>query len=141
MAVFAGLGEFLRARRARLRPGDVGQPAGPGLRRTPGLRREELALFEGLAGWPPRRRNTVRYTFCHPTARELFADWPKTAASSAANLRTVSATDPGTPGLAAKTFRHPHVGTLTLSFEALHLEGCLSTRPRQAAPTTTRWPC
>lgn len=273
MAAFAGLGEFLRARRARLRPGDVGLPAGTGLRRTPGLRREELAalagvsidyyirleqgretnpsaavlnalaaalllndeerahlhalarhtaprgqpagggsrrggpapgaanavrpgirqlletirpcpayvlnpisdvlaanpealaLFDGLAGWPPRRRNTVRYTFCHPTARELFADWPKTAASSAANLRTVAAADPGTPGLAAliteltaesrefarlwqrydvrrrrgepKTFHHPRLGTLTLSFEALHLEDGQRMSVYQAAPGST----
>ncbi|MFD0921339.1 helix-turn-helix transcriptional regulator [Saccharopolyspora rosea] len=41
------LGRFLRARRARVAPADVGLAPGPGLRRTPGLRREELA---GLAG-------------------------------------------------------------------------------------------
>src|SRR5215469_13566474 len=43
------LGEFLRARRGRLRPADVGLPAGLGLRRTPGLRREELAAVAGLS--------------------------------------------------------------------------------------------
>jgi transcriptional regulator with XRE-family HTH domain len=43
------LGEFLRARRGRLRPADVGLPAGPGPRRTPGLRREELAALAGLS--------------------------------------------------------------------------------------------
>lgn len=43
------LGEFLRARRARLRPTDVGLPSGAGLRRTPGLRREELAALAGLS--------------------------------------------------------------------------------------------
>lgn len=43
------LGEFLRARRARLRPSDVGLPSGAGLRRTPGLRREELAALAGLS--------------------------------------------------------------------------------------------
>ena len=37
------LGRFLRTRRASVRPADVGLPAGPGTRRTPGLRREELA--------------------------------------------------------------------------------------------------
>jgi transcriptional regulator with XRE-family HTH domain len=40
------LGEFLRARRALVRPEDVGLPRA-GVRRTPGLRREEVA---GLAG-------------------------------------------------------------------------------------------
>jgi len=43
------LGEFLRARRSRLRPADVGLPSGAGLRRTPGLRREELAAIAGLS--------------------------------------------------------------------------------------------
>jgi transcriptional regulator with XRE-family HTH domain len=43
------LGDFLRARRARLRPADVGLPPGTGLRRTPGLRREELAALAGLS--------------------------------------------------------------------------------------------
>jgi transcriptional regulator with XRE-family HTH domain len=41
------LGEFLKARRARVAPEDVGLPAG-GRRRTPGLRREELAQLAGV---------------------------------------------------------------------------------------------
>jgi transcriptional regulator with XRE-family HTH domain len=46
----AELGAFLRARRARLRPADVGLPGDcdPGLRRTPGLRREEVAQLSGV---------------------------------------------------------------------------------------------
>ena len=43
------LGDFLRARRARLRPGNAGLPPGPGTRRTPGLRREETAALAGLS--------------------------------------------------------------------------------------------
>jgi transcriptional regulator with XRE-family HTH domain len=43
------LAAFLRARRARLRPEDVGLPVGVGLRRTPGLRREELAALAGVS--------------------------------------------------------------------------------------------
>jgi transcriptional regulator with XRE-family HTH domain len=39
--------EFLRSRRARLTPADVGMPAGDG-RRTPGLRREEVAVLAGV---------------------------------------------------------------------------------------------
>lgn len=49
MAASTELGEFLRARRARLRPSEVGLPAGTTLRRTPGLRREELAALAGLS--------------------------------------------------------------------------------------------
>ncbi|MEU2358368.1 helix-turn-helix domain-containing protein [Streptomyces misionensis] len=43
------LGRYLRARRAQVRPEDVGLPAGAGLRRTPGLRREELAAVAGVS--------------------------------------------------------------------------------------------
>jgi transcriptional regulator with XRE-family HTH domain len=242
------LGEFLRVRRARVRPGDVGLPPGTGSRRTPGLRREEIAavaglsidyyirleqgketnpggsildglaralrlneeehahlhalanhaagriarslpqasrvvrpgvrqllesvrpcpayvlsrtsdllaanpealtLFAGLADWPPERRNTIRYTFFHPAARELFADWDHSAETSAAHLRSLAADTPddldvsalitelldGSPEFArlwqrhdvrhrrgeAKPFRHPRVGEFTLTTEALYL--------------------
>ncbi|MEV0486274.1 helix-turn-helix transcriptional regulator [Streptomyces sp. NPDC050508] len=42
------LGAFLRSRRARLTPDEVGLPH-TGRRRTPGLRREELALLAGIS--------------------------------------------------------------------------------------------
>jgi transcriptional regulator with XRE-family HTH domain len=41
------LSEFLRSRRARLSPADVGLSVGP-RRRTPGLRREEVAQLSGI---------------------------------------------------------------------------------------------
>ncbi|SNS60520.1 Transcriptional regulator, contains XRE-family HTH domain [Actinomadura mexicana] len=43
------LGEFLRSRRARLRPEEVGLPDYGGRRRVPGLRREELAQLAGVS--------------------------------------------------------------------------------------------
>ena len=43
----AELGRFLKACRAKLKPEDVGLPPGP-RRRTPGLRREEVALLAGV---------------------------------------------------------------------------------------------
>jgi transcriptional regulator with XRE-family HTH domain len=242
------LGDFLRARRARLRPGDVGLPPGSGTRRTPGLRREEtaalaglsidyyirleqgkesnpsgpildglaralhlneeenahlyalanhaagrtarvsppasrlvrpgirqlletvrpypayvltrtsdllaanpeaLALFPGLADWPASRRNTIRYTFFHPAAKELFANWDRAAETTAAHLRSLAADTPDDPAVTAliaelldgspeftrlwqrhdvrqrrgeaKPFRHPQVGELTLTNEVLYL--------------------
>jgi transcriptional regulator with XRE-family HTH domain len=42
------LGAFLRSRRERLRPEDVGLPSGP-RRRTPGLRREEIAVLAHIS--------------------------------------------------------------------------------------------
>jgi transcriptional regulator with XRE-family HTH domain len=50
----AEIAEFLRARRARLRPQDVGLPDGS-RRRTPGLRREEVAQLADIS--------TTYYTF------------------------------------------------------------------------------
>jgi transcriptional regulator with XRE-family HTH domain len=44
----ADLGRFLRSRRERLQPADVGLP-NTGRRRTPGLRREEVAALAGLS--------------------------------------------------------------------------------------------
>jgi transcriptional regulator with XRE-family HTH domain len=42
------LAAFLRARRAAIQPADVGLPEGTGRRRTPGLRREEVAQLSGV---------------------------------------------------------------------------------------------
>ena len=256
------LGEFLRARRARLNPTDVGLPSGLGPRRTPGLRREELAavaglsidyyirleqgketnpsgpilgglaralqlndeeqshlyalanqvagraahsssgpptvrpgirqlletlrpypayvlsltsdilainpeglaLYHGMAEWPAERRNTIRYAYLHPAARELYADWDQTAALAAAHLRALEADYPGDPALRAliaelragspefarlwqqhevqhrrsehRTFRHPLAGEFTLTAEILYLEGGQRMTILQARPGT-----
>ncbi|MFJ8143660.1 helix-turn-helix transcriptional regulator [Streptomyces sp. NPDC096048] len=45
---YAELGAFLRSRRERIRPADVGLPTGP-RRRVPGLRREEVAHLAGAS--------------------------------------------------------------------------------------------
>ncbi|MFJ5680164.1 helix-turn-helix transcriptional regulator [Streptomyces sp. NPDC093097] len=49
MADSLHLGAFLQARRARLRPADVGLPVLPGRRRVTGLRREEVAQLAGVS--------------------------------------------------------------------------------------------
>ena len=65
------LADFLRDRRARLRPEDVGLPAGATSRRTPGLRRDEVAARS--------RMSTEYYTQleqargAHPSAEILDA--------------------------------------------------------------------
>jgi transcriptional regulator with XRE-family HTH domain len=43
------VGEFLRTRRERITPQQVGLPAGVTRRRVPGLRREEVALLAGVS--------------------------------------------------------------------------------------------
>ncbi|GGV82979.1 helix-turn-helix transcriptional regulator [Streptomyces massasporeus] len=45
----AELGRFLRARRTQTSPEHVGLTVGAGIRRTPGLRREELATLAGIS--------------------------------------------------------------------------------------------
>ncbi len=48
MSTSNALGEFLRARREQLRPEDIGLEVA-GQRRTPGLRREEVAMLAGIS--------------------------------------------------------------------------------------------
>jgi len=48
MANLTELGAFLKTRRDRIRPADVGLPAGP-RRRVPGLRRDEVATLAGAS--------------------------------------------------------------------------------------------
>ncbi|QIS15020.1 helix-turn-helix transcriptional regulator [Nocardia arthritidis] len=241
------LGRFLRARRERVKPAEVGLPA-VGVRRTPGLRREELAtlagmsvdyyvrlergkevhpspavlerlaaalllteaetahlnalaagaggtanprrrpasrtvrptarllleavrpnpaillsrtndllaanpsglaLFPGLADWPAKRRNLIRYLFLHPAARTLWPDWETMVPRSVGNLRARAGTDPDDPELTAlvgelivkspdfarlwhrydvrprtvgtKVYNHPTVGRMHLDFENMAL--------------------
>ncbi|MEU7377997.1 helix-turn-helix transcriptional regulator [Streptomyces albidoflavus] len=45
----SGFGAYLRARRAQVTPEQVGLGAATGIRRTPGLRREELASLAGIS--------------------------------------------------------------------------------------------
>jgi len=42
-------GRYLQARRAAISPADVGLNPGPGTRKTPGLRREEVAVLSGIS--------------------------------------------------------------------------------------------
>lgn len=48
MVNLAELGAFLKSRRDRIRPADVGLPSGP-RRRVPGLRRDEVAVLAGAS--------------------------------------------------------------------------------------------
>ncbi|WP_343738343.1 helix-turn-helix transcriptional regulator, partial [Achromobacter sp.] len=71
----ADLSEFLRLRRERLTPADLGLPPGR-RRRTPGLRREEVAALAGVGlawyTWFEQGRNiSVSGTFLENLARVL----------------------------------------------------------------------
>jgi hypothetical protein len=110
---------------------------------------ETLTLYAGLADWPPEQRNTIRYIFLHPAARQLFTDWEHAAETTTAHLRSLAADTPDDPDVSAlitelldaspdfarlwrrhnvrqrrgeaKLFRHPQVGEFTLTNEALYL--------------------
>ncbi|MET9034377.1 helix-turn-helix transcriptional regulator [Streptomyces mirabilis] len=110
-----------------------------------------LRLFAGMEDWPVKQRNLARYAFLHPAARDLFDDWEHTLRGCVARLRALAGTDPDAPDLAAlvgelllkspdfarlwerydvkahaygrKTYHHPDVGTFTLGYQGMHLEG------------------
>jgi len=110
-----------------------------------------LRLLAGMEAWPAGQRNIVRYVFLHPQARNLYVDWAKMAPGVVAHLRAVAGADPDLPELVNlvaelrvkspefaelwdryevgahtdgnKRFQHPTVGTLTLGYEAMSLNG------------------
>jgi MmyB-like transcription regulator ligand binding domain/Helix-turn-helix domain len=98
------LATFLRTRRHRLRPADVGLP-GAGPRRTPGLRRQEVAQLAGMSvdyyirleqarGPRPSRLPATTGPWSDPDAARF-------ARSIVADLRAAYARYPADPGIAA----------------------------------------
>jgi transcriptional regulator with XRE-family HTH domain len=101
------LAAFLRSRRERLRPADVGLPEGS-RRRTPGLRREELAMIAGVG--------TTWYTWLEqgrdvkpsPQVMRALADALKLGEAERQHLFLLGAKDGGHPaGLPPETVGEP----------------------------------
>lgn len=67
------LAAFLKSRRERVRPADVGLPTGP-RRRVPGLRREEVTQVAGLSA--DYYTELERGRGARPSARALRLDGP-----------------------------------------------------------------
>jgi transcriptional regulator with XRE-family HTH domain len=110
-----------------------------------------LALYSGIEDWPATQRNLARYLFLHPAAHQVFPGWDNQIRGCVARLRTLAGTDPDAPDLTrlvgelllkspdfaglweryevtgrrntTKTFQHPKVGTITLAFQGMALEG------------------
>ncbi|MEV3859459.1 helix-turn-helix transcriptional regulator [Streptomyces sp. NPDC050095] len=106
-------------------------------------------LLPGMWDLPPEQRNVTRYLFLHPVGRTLYVPWEDTVAHSVAHLRAVGGTDPDDPRMAAlvgelllkspefgkmwdryevqergggtKSFAHPKVGDMTLTYEVMSL--------------------
>jgi transcriptional regulator with XRE-family HTH domain len=107
------------------------------------------ALVIDFGALPVADRNLLRLTFLEPSARRVYADWPKVARECVAYLRMdagrypddprlaclveeLSAKDPDfrrwwadhqvrAPRFGRKDFLHPTAGPLTLTFQALDL--------------------
>jgi len=110
-----------------------------------------VRLLAGIEDWPARQRNIARFAFLHPAARELYDDWGNQVRGCVARLRALAGTDPDAPDLAGlvgelllkspdfarmweryevaarayghKTYHHPEVGTFTLGYQTMPLEG------------------
>lgn len=119
-----------------------------------GLRLDVLAhnplagrLITDFRALPAAERNQARFVFLDPHARELYRDWPRVAADTAAMLRLDAGRHPDDPALSAlvgdlsirseefrrfwsdnkvhrrttgtKDYHHPLVGDLTVTYQAL----------------------
>lgn len=109
------------------------------------------ALYAPVLDSPQQPANTARFTFLDPAATEFFPDWDRVAGDVVARLRSEAGRNPFDQGLSnlvgelatrsdefrarwaahnvlfhrsgTKRFRHPVVGQLELSYEALPLAG------------------
>lgn len=79
------LGRFLRARREGVRPQDAGLPPGTGSRRTPGLRREEIATLAGMSIDYYTRLERGRETRPSPA---VTTPWPARCVSTTRSMST-----------------------------------------------------
>ncbi|WP_328468982.1 helix-turn-helix transcriptional regulator [Actinoplanes sp. NBC_00393] len=110
-----------------------------------------LRTLPGIEDWPVQRRNVIRYVFLHPAARALFPDWKLMTSGCVARLRAVAGREPDAPDVTelvaelatastdfawlwdryevrpftgtSKTLHHPQVGTMTLTVQAMQIEG------------------
>ncbi|MFI6461587.1 helix-turn-helix transcriptional regulator [Streptomyces sp. NPDC050538] len=98
------LGEFLRARRERVRPEDVGLSGG-GLRRVPGLRREEVALLAGISSDYYLRLEQGRDR--NPSAQVLEALARVLRLDTSATAHLLSLAQPGRPAVSRRRVRRP----------------------------------
>ncbi|WP_416968090.1 helix-turn-helix transcriptional regulator [Streptomyces sp. 4F14] len=103
------LGRFLRARRARLTPTEAGLAAGTGVRRTPGLRREELATLSGISVDYYTRLERGRESRPSPSVVDALARALRLEDDEHRHLRTLaqlaSRRTPPAPGVPARTVR------------------------------------
>ncbi|MGA4960995.1 helix-turn-helix transcriptional regulator [Streptomyces pseudogriseolus] len=86
------LGAFLKARRARLSPDDVGLPRYGDRRRVPGLRREEVALLAGVSAGYYTRLEQGRQANASPEVLDALARALHLTTAERDHLRDLSST-------------------------------------------------
>lgn len=91
------LGTFLRAHRAAVRPEDVGLPGGTGVRRTPGLRREEVATLAGVSVDYYTRLERGRETRPSPSVVDALAGALRLSRDEHRHLRELVGRRPAQP--------------------------------------------
>ena len=103
------LGRFLRARRARVTPEQAGLPTGTGLRRAPGLRREELATLAGISVDYYTRLERGKETRPSPSVVDALARALLLEQEEAEHVRALAAlaarTSPEPPAAPSRTVR------------------------------------
>ncbi|MEU7305761.1 helix-turn-helix transcriptional regulator [Streptomyces sp. NPDC007206] len=103
------LGRFLRARRAGISPAEAGLAVASGLRRTPGLRREELATLAGISVDYYTRLERGRETRPSPSVVDSLARALRLAEDEHEHLRSLAVraarTAPEPPTVPSRTVR------------------------------------
>ncbi|WP_202638767.1 helix-turn-helix domain-containing protein [Bailinhaonella thermotolerans] len=101
MDVRTELSQFLKSRRARLRPEEVGLTSYGRQRRVPGLRREELALLAGVSVTHYTRLEQGQHHNVSPEILDAVAGALRLTADERAHLhRLARPAPPGEPGAA-----------------------------------------
>jgi transcriptional regulator with XRE-family HTH domain len=103
------LGDFLKSRRAALRPEDVGITPHPAHRRVPGLRREELALLAGVSITHYTRLEQGRAGGASDAVLEAIARTLRLTEDETAHLKDLAR--PAARSRPASPPRVDHVGT------------------------------
>jgi transcriptional regulator with XRE-family HTH domain len=84
------LAAFLRTRRAQLGPDGAGLPPGPGGRRVPGLRREEIAMLAGVSPDYYTRLEQGRQPTASPSVLDALARALRLSAEERKHLYTLA---------------------------------------------------
>ena len=136
------LGRFLYARRTQITPAEVGFTPGAGVRRTPGLRREEVAALAGVSIDYYTRLERGKETRPSPAVADALARALKLDPDEHEHL----------PALAARAARYapsrrPHPAIPCGHSSSSRWRPCARTRPTSPAgpwtcspPTPARWP-